>query len=70
MTGSSSEIVLVPYSEAYQNPGFEDMERRKPDTRRVNSLLGWSPENTLEDILGRVISYVRKQRANAAVARS
>ena len=70
MTGSSSEIVLVPYSKAYQDPGFEDMERRKPDTRRVNSLLGWSPENTLEDILGRVISYVREQRANAAVARS
>ena len=42
---------------------------RKPDTRRVNSLLGWSPENSLEDILGRVISYVREQRANAAVAR-
>jgi hypothetical protein len=40
MTGSSSEIVLVPYSKAYQDPGFEDMERRKPDTRRVNALLG------------------------------
>ena len=70
MTGSSSEIVLVPYSKAYQDPGFEDMERRKPDTRRVTSLLGWSPENTLEDILERVISYVREQRANATVARS
>lgn len=70
MTGSSSEIVLVPYSKAYRDPGYEDMERRKPDTRRVNSLLGWSPENTLEDILERVISYVREQRSNAAVARS
>ena len=47
-------------------------------TRRVagelaqpgETLLGWSPENTLEDILERVISYVRDQRANATVARS
>ena len=70
MTGSSSEIVLVSYSKAYQDPGYEDMERRKPDTRRINSLLGWSPENTLEDILDRVISYVRQQRSGAAVARS
>ena len=70
MTGSSSEIVLVPYSKAYGDPGYEDMERRKPDTRRVNALLGWSPENTLEDILERVISYVREQRSNAAVSRS
>jgi UDP-glucose 4-epimerase len=67
MTDSSSEIVLVPDSKAYQNPGFEDMERRKPDTRRVNALLGRSSENTLEDILERVISYVREQRANATV---
>lgn len=70
MTGSSSEIVLVPYSKAYGDPGYEDMERRKPDTRRVNALLGWSPENALEDILERVISYVREQRSNAAVSRS
>jgi hypothetical protein len=36
----------------------------------VNALLDWSPENTLEDILERVISYVREQRADATVARS
>ena len=70
MTHSSSEIVLVPYSKAYQDPGYEDMERRKPDTRRVSALLGWQPENTLDDILERVISYVREQRAGAAVTGS
>ena len=70
MTGSSSEIVLVPYSKAYGDPGYEDMERRKPDTRRVNALLGWSPEKSLDEILERVISYVREQRQGTAVARS
>ena len=68
MTGSSSEIVLVPYSTAYREPGYEDMERRKPDTRRVAALLGWQPELTLDEILERVISYVREQRA-ASVGR-
>jgi nucleoside-diphosphate-sugar epimerase len=51
-------------------PAHPARRRRKPDTRRVNALLDWSPENTLEDILERVISYVREQRADATVARS
>jgi UDP-glucose 4-epimerase len=63
MTGSTSEIVLVPYSTAYHDPGYEDMERCKPDTRRVAALLDWKPELALDDILERVISYVREQRA-------
>jgi UDP-glucose 4-epimerase len=29
MTGSASDIVLVPYEEAYE-AGFEDMPRRRP----------------------------------------
>lgn len=33
LTGSVSPIVTVPYAEAYA-PGFEDMQRRVPDTAR------------------------------------
>jgi UDP-glucose 4-epimerase len=50
---STSDIVLVPYSEAYA-PGFEDMQRRVPDIRKVNDLLGWVPTLGLNDILLRV----------------
>ena len=63
MTESTSEIVLVPYSKAYEDPGYEDMERRKPDTRRVQTLLGWKPDHTLDSILGRVISYRKRELA-------
>ncbi len=63
MTDSTSEIVLVPYSKAYEDPGYEDMERRKPDTRRVQALLGWKPGHTLDSILGRVISYRKRELA-------
>lgn len=65
MTNSSSEIILVPYATAYADPGYEDMERRKPDTRRIQSLLSWRPENGLDLILDRVISYARHQRDGA-----
>ena len=40
--GSASEIVVVPYDEAY-GEGFEDMERRQPDIGRIRGLLGWEP---------------------------
>ena len=42
MTESKSEITIVPYEEAYE-PGFEDMQRRIPDTSKIRSLLGWHP---------------------------
>jgi len=61
MTESTSEIVLVPYSKAYEDPGYEDMERRKPDTRRIQSLLGWKPEHSLDSILSRVIAHEKRE---------
>jgi UDP-glucose 4-epimerase len=57
--GSSSPIQYVPYSEAYA-PGFEDMQRRVPDTTRINQLLGWKPEIELNGILERVASWMKK----------
>jgi UDP-glucose 4-epimerase len=50
LTGSSSEIQLVPYAEAYAE-GFEDMAKRVPDISRIQGLLGWEPEYTLDDII-------------------
>ena len=50
VTGSSSEIVHIPYDEAYET-GFEDMQRRRPDTSRINSLMGWQPTRDLETII-------------------
>ena len=58
MTGSDSEIVVVPYDEAY-GEGFEDMRRRRPDTGKLRTLLGWEPEYDLDGILRDVIDYYR-----------
>src|SRR6266516_640985 len=50
LTNSESEIVLVPYDEAYEE-GFEDMPRRIPDISKVNAQIGFKPEMSLEGIL-------------------
>ena len=59
LTDSKSEIVYVPYSEAYA-PGFEDMRRRVPSLDKINRLIGYQPQHTLEDTLRRVIEYERQ----------
>jgi len=58
-TNSSSEIVLIPYQEAYE-AGFEDMRRRIPDTTRIKQLIGWEPQKTLDQTLDEIIAYFRE----------
>lgn len=60
LTGSQSEIVYVPYDEAYA-PGFEDMRRRVPDLQKIQNLIGYRPRYSLEETLNRVITYERQQ---------
>ena len=63
LTQSNSEIVFVPYDEAYEE-GFEDMPRRVPDTAKINQLVGFKSEMTLEGILETVISFHRGRPAS------
>lgn len=56
MTGSASPIVLVPFSEAYDE-GFEDMPRRAPDVTKLTRLVGKAPAVNLDAILRDVIGY-------------
>lgn len=56
LTKSQSEIVFVPYDEAYEE-GFEDMPRRVPDTTKVRDLVGFKPQVKLDGILQTVIEY-------------
>lgn len=56
IVGSSSEIVFIPYEQAYA-PGFEDMQRRVPSTDRIEATIGWHAEHSLDDILKGVIAY-------------
>ena len=60
LTRSTSEIVCVPYEQAYE-AGFEDMPRRVPDISKVRTLVGYEPTVELDEILVRVIEYFRQQ---------
>jgi UDP-glucose 4-epimerase len=60
LTRSSSDIVCVPYDQAYE-AGFEDMPRRVPDISKVRALVGYEPTVELDDILRRTIEYFRQQ---------
>jgi UDP-glucose 4-epimerase len=57
-TGSSSEIVMVPYDQAYQ-PGFEDMRRRVPDIAKIKRIIGWEPVTPLDETIDQIIAYQR-----------
>jgi UDP-glucose 4-epimerase len=65
LTGSESEIQLIPYSEAYE-PGFEDMRRRRPDISKIARAIGWRPERSLDDVIDDVVRF--QQQAEALVA--
>jgi UDP-glucose 4-epimerase len=62
LTKSDSEIMLVPYDEAYEE-GFEDMPRRVPDTSKVNKQVGFKPEMDLDGILKSVIEFHSGQQS-------
>jgi nucleoside-diphosphate-sugar epimerase len=53
--GSSSEIRLVPYDEAFPE-GFEDMQRRVPDISKIGAAVGWKPERSLDNIIAELVS--------------
>nr|MBP7572101.1 GDP-mannose 4,6-dehydratase [Acidobacteriota bacterium] len=60
LAGSSSQIVTIPYEQAYEE-GFEDMPRRVPDITRLHELIGYEPRVQLDEILERVIEYFQKR---------
>ncbi len=56
LSNSTSEIVYMPYEEAYE-AGFEDMPRRIPDITKVSQLVGFRPRMDLNGILESVIAF-------------
>ena len=56
LTGSKSVIERVAYESAYPD-GFEDMQRRVPDLTKINRVLGWQPEITLDQIVKDIVAF-------------
>ncbi|CAN2246548.1 WcaG Nucleoside-diphosphate-sugar epimerases [Candidatus Planktophila vernalis] len=58
-TGSKSDVVYVPYDEAYGD-GFEDMERRVPDIKLINELVGWKPRRDLSSMIADIATEMKQ----------
>ena len=59
ITNSSSKVNFIPYAEL-KSQGFEDMQRRIPNTEKLKNLTGWVPTKGLDEILSDYHSSVRK----------
>lgn len=57
---SSSKIKYISYDKAYEE-GFEDMQRRVPDTSKLNKLIGFQPTYSLPEIIKDIISYIKSK---------
>lgn len=60
--GSTSEILKVPYAEAY-GEGFEDMPRRVPDAGKLERLTGFRFTRSLDTIIDDVLADQRGRLA-------
>ena len=61
-TGSVSELVYVPYEQAYE-VGFEDMRQRVPDVTKIKRTVGWEPHTSLDETIDQIIAYFRARQA-------
>jgi len=69
LTGSGVPKRSVPYEEAY-GPGFEDTPQRRPNTSRLQRLLGHTPDTPLEEALRRIIRAAQDRSAEKKPVRS
>ncbi len=60
LAGSSSPIELIPYDSVYPE-GFEDMNRRLPDVSKLQAMIGFRPERTLDTIITDIIAEKRSE---------
>jgi UDP-glucose 4-epimerase len=59
LLNSKSAVKFVPYEEVYSF-GFEDMQRRVPDSTLLKKLTGWQPKRGIENIILDIASHINK----------
>jgi UDP-glucose 4-epimerase len=59
LTGSSSELVFVPYEEVYGH-GIEEMFQRMPAIDKIRAAVGWDPTIDHDHNLDEVVEHVRQ----------
>ena len=61
-SNSTSAISTIPYATAFPSGGFEDMQRRVPDTAKLTRLTGWKREYDLARTVKDALSWATLER--------
>ena len=61
ITNSTSAVVTVPYTVAYPD-GYEDMQRRVPNTSKLHELTGWSAKFNLDQSIVKIAEHLRNEK--------
>ena len=56
LTGSSSELVFIPYDQVY-GQGIDEMFHRAPAIDRIGEAIGWRPTLSLDEIIADVVEH-------------
>lgn len=70
ITGSESKIIKVPYNKAYEE-GFEDMERRIPDLKKIKQFIGYEPKVNLDEMIQKIWEFfLEKEKLESSESNS
>jgi UDP-glucose 4-epimerase len=62
---SDSEIVTIPYSQAYHT-GFEDMAHRIPDISQAQRLINFRPQKSMTAIITDILAWMKTEKKGVA----
>lgn len=62
ITKSKSRIDYIPYEKAYEE-GFEDMQRRVPDTSKIHKLIGFKSTYSLPEIIKDIVKHIKNTKS-------
>ena len=57
LTNSNSKVEHIPYKMALPE-GYEDMQRRVPNTSKIKNVIGWQPKNDINQIIMDVANHM------------
>ncbi len=60
MTDSKSEVLFVPYEQAWPKGVYEDLEYRAPDLEKIRSYVDYNPRVDLEEALAKIIAHYER----------
>lgn len=60
MTDSKSEVLFVPYEQAWPKGVYEDLEYRAPDLEKIRTYVNYDPKVNLEEALSKIIAHYER----------